>query len=81
MEAELPNIGLIDIYDKETGDVVMVNTNSASLRDRYASSFKEMEAERNFLMQSLKIDSIKLQTHLPYLLPLIRFFKKRSNRR
>jgi uncharacterized protein (DUF58 family) len=81
MEHILPEVGMIEVVDPETGEIVVVDTNSQKMKHAYEKGIVQMEQERLGVMQLLKIDSIKLQTHKPYLLPLIRFFKQRSRRR
>jgi uncharacterized protein (DUF58 family) len=40
-ESNMPNIGMVDIIDAETGKTELINTNSKTLRTKYEKSFAE----------------------------------------
>jgi uncharacterized protein (DUF58 family) len=80
-EKELPNVGIVALEDAETGEIVEVDTGSAAVR----KLFKEQSFERSKRLKSdLRaegIDTLQLQTDLPYLGALQRFFKTRGRAR
>jgi uncharacterized protein (DUF58 family) len=80
-ERELPNVGILALEDSETGEVVELDTASAAVRRR----FKEQALERDRRLvsdfRSEGVDTLQLQTDLPYLPALQRFFKARERRR
>lgn len=80
-EVELPKVGLIEIEDAETNQMMMVDTSSARVRDAYrqrtATQFRVLEAR----LQASKVDLIPVETHKPYVPELIRFFRMREKRR
>jgi len=79
-EAELPPLGLLDLEDPETGERVVVNTSSADFRARFERRGRE---EREALDRSLrrsKVDVIDVQTGVPYVKALMRFFQDRARR-
>jgi uncharacterized protein (DUF58 family) len=80
-EKELPNVGILALEDAESGEIIEVNTAKASVRQR----FKEYAAERSRRLltdfRAEGIDTLQLQTDLPYMPALQRFFKTRQRRR
>jgi uncharacterized protein (DUF58 family) len=80
-EKELPDVGILALEDAETGEVVELDTSSAAVRRR----FKERSLERGRrLVGDLRaegIDTLQLQTDVPYMPALQRFFKTRERRR
>lgn len=80
-ETELPNVGLIELEDAETGERVVVDTRSAQARQLYAEVNLRATAERRKAFQASQIDAIDIRTDAPYVPPLIRFFRQRSTRR
>lgn len=80
-EEVFPNLGLIPVYDEETGQLEWINT--ADEKVRYA--FKAAALERNSRLDSVfkrsGIDFTKIGTHQSYVKPLMTLFKKRGARR
>lgn len=80
-EYELPDVGLLDLEDPETGTMLSVDTGSAAVRKRYkALGLARAEALRD-TFKSMNIDHIEVGTSDDYLLDLIRFFKRRERQR
>ena len=79
-EAEMPNVGLIELEDAETGERIIVDTRSEQGRQLYAEFNKKTDAERQQAFRTSQIDSIDIRTDEPYVTPLIRFFRQRSAR-
>ena len=79
-EKELPDVGIVALEDAETGEIVELDTSRAAVRNR----FKEQAFDRSRRLKSdLRaegIDTLQLQTDLPYLPALRQFFKTRSRR-
>lgn len=77
-EADIPNAGLVMLDDAESGEQIIVNTSSASLRIRYRErSLNRLKAQEEFF-SSNGIDNIDVYTDTPYINSLIRFFRKRA---
>jgi uncharacterized protein (DUF58 family) len=79
-ERAFENVGLIELEDAETGEVVLINTGSKEFR-------REFEARADEDLQNLKrgfklvnMDFINIQTDQSYIAPLISFFKMREKR-
>ncbi|HEX7575593.1 MAG TPA: DUF58 domain-containing protein [Candidatus Methanoperedens sp.] len=79
-EQELPDIGLIELEDEETGEQILVDTGDPGFRMR----FKEMVESRNNkisqITKRLEIDMIEISTSEDWIQPILKFFKMRVNR-
>ena len=79
-EETLPNVGLIELEDAETGEVIVLDTRDSKAREMYRRlNLSVAEARRKFF-QSNKIDNIEIRTEQSYVEPLIRFFRQRAVR-
>jgi uncharacterized protein (DUF58 family) len=80
-EMELPALGRLILEDAETGEILEVNTGSASSRDAFALRQEKQIRELARQFRSSGIDSIQLRTDEPYGVALGRFFETRERRR
>lgn len=80
-EIALPNIGLIEFTDAETGELILVDTRNKKFRKQYNDSTTKQANELRNLLKSINIDSINISTDKPYIQDLVRFFHMRHNRR
>ncbi|HTD75416.1 MAG TPA: DUF58 domain-containing protein [Steroidobacteraceae bacterium] len=80
-ERELPDVGIVALEDAESGEVIEVDTASATVRKR----FRELSLARGLQLvndfRSEGIDTLQLRTDAPYMPALQRFFKTRQRRR
>lgn len=79
-EDVLPNVGLVDFIDPETGVLVSVNTSNAVVRAQYARRAADERAARRQLLRRLAIDEIVVRTDGDVVSPLLRFFREREMR-
>ena len=77
-EDQLPNVGLIQLKDAESGQLKWVDTSNPSVRESYQSYSRNMSQQTKQLFKNSGVDTIALQTDQDYIKPLIRFFKKRN---
>ena len=79
-EIELPNVGLVEIEDAESGELILVDTSSKQLRD----SFKQqaVTAQENLMtsFRKNKIDHIQLSTDKPFVNEVRKLFRQRQIR-
>jgi uncharacterized protein (DUF58 family) len=80
-EIDLPNLGLIQIHDGETGETSLINTGKSSFRKTYEAKSKERIAKLQAFFKSSGLDYLPIRTDVPYVDPLINFFRKRASRR
>jgi uncharacterized protein (DUF58 family) len=80
-ERELPNVGIVALEDAESGEVIELDTASAAIRNRF--KLHSLERSRRLVsdFRAEGVDALQLQTDLPYMPALQRFFKNRQRRR
>ncbi len=79
-ERELPNIGLVMLYDAETGEPMLIDTASEAVRKTVSAINLESQQNRDKLFRSLSLDSINFYTDKDFIPPLVQFFKARANK-
>ncbi len=77
-EEEIPNIGLIELFDSETGENILVDTGSASFRDSFKAEGVKRKESIEGLFRRIGVDLVTVTTETDYVEPLVRFFKKRE---
>ncbi|HSI85935.1 MAG: DUF58 domain-containing protein, partial [Candidatus Methylacidiphilales bacterium] len=80
-EYELPNLGLLSLEDAETGEIYEVDTGSAHVRKRFAEMAAVRQESMGRILKLAAVDSLQLETGMPYLPALMNFFKTRGKRR
>ncbi|MBL7951528.1 MAG: DUF58 domain-containing protein [Flavobacteriales bacterium] len=79
-EGELPNVGLAQFVDPETGDSRWVNTGSRSVRNAFrAAALKHQNRTREILRRS-GVDHATISTQEGYVRPLMQLLKQREVR-
>lgn len=79
-ELSLPNVGLLELRDAETGSSFLVDTSNSSLREKYSAKSAAMIEERKKVFSSVNMDHIDVRTDKPYIEEFIKFFKTRKKR-
>ena len=77
-ELELPDVGLIELEDAESGETMIVDTRSEAARQLYTQLNQHADAERRQIFRASQVDSILIRTDEPYVKPLIQFFRQRA---
>ena len=79
-ETEMPNVGLVQFEDAETGQVRWFDTSKEKNRISYkANGLKKHGAIKEALRRS-GVDHTRLGTHESYIQPLMTLFKRRGSR-
>lgn len=79
-EKKLPNIGLIELEDAETGERVLLDTGSAAVRKRFEVAARERSERLRGMLRSRGVDHIPVVTGEDYVRDLVKFFKSRERR-
>ena len=80
-ESELPDVGLVELEDPETGELVLVDTSSKAVRGSFAAkAAEEREALRTFFLKT-GIDTMSVRTDRPYINEVRGLFKRRARKR
>lgn len=80
-EQNLPNVGLVELFDPETHETTLVDTSSKAIRE----AFKEAEIQRVETLHKRLIqmgaDVLHVSTHEPYIKAVRELFHRRALRR
>ncbi len=79
-ERELPDVGLVELEEAETGERYVVDTGDARLRQTYADSAAAARIARDRWLHAANVDAIMVTTDRPYTEALLRFFRMRERR-
>jgi uncharacterized protein (DUF58 family) len=79
-EVRLPDVGLLELEDAETGETVLIDTSSASVRKRYERLGREQQERFKELFSSMGVDQIDVMTDRDYVPKLVHFFRSRERR-
>ena len=80
-EQELPNVGLVELEDPETGELVLVDTSSAAVRRRFSATASEENEELKRFFLKTGIDTLTIATDRPYIDAVRALFKRRARKR
>ncbi len=80
-ENHLPNIGLVNIIDSESGKTMWVDTSDKKTIAKFEKERSDYNSNLESLLMKNKVDIINLKTEDSYIIPLRQFFKKREGRR
>lgn len=76
-ERVVPDVGLVNVKDSETGESAWVNTSSRKMREAYALATKNADDKALKLLRRYQIDSVDISTGSDYVRGLMAFFDKR----
>ncbi|OIQ37033.1 MAG: hypothetical protein BM555_01640 [Crocinitomix sp. MedPE-SWsnd] len=76
-EFDIPNIGIAQFKDLETGKSKWVNTSLKSVRTKYKKAAEDREEEIRQLFRRTKTDYAEIWTDEEYIKPLMNLFKNR----
>jgi len=79
-ESELPNIGLIDLMDAETGERILIDTSDKKVRRTFHALGLQREEELKKQFRKMNSNSICIETDKSYVDSLVKFFKMREKR-
>jgi len=80
-EVRMDDVGLIELEDAETGELVIIDTSSRRVRSQYERLGREHTDRLGELFASMGIDHIEVFTDRDYTRDLVRFFRTRERRR
>ena len=80
-EQEIPQIGLIELEDKETGEQLLIDTSNNLFQRNYGEIVSKNQLEFIKTVEKLNVDCLNISSEEDYELSLKRFFKKRIRRK
>lgn len=79
-ELELPNVGILELEDAETGEKIRVDTKVRRVREAYQRLAVDKAQQKSRILRSANVDTIDVFTDKPYIEPLLKFFRMRERR-
>lgn len=76
-DSELPNVGIIEVRDAETGATEWLDTSSRRVREFWAQNYSERREKMQNLLRHNRIDFASVTTDGDYVAELIKMFKQR----
>lgn len=76
-ECSIPNVGLVNVKDSETGQSAWVDTSSRKMRKAYSEWYDAMAANASKLFMKYNVDNVAIATDQDYVKGLMAFFQKR----
>ena len=77
LEREIPNVGLVNIKDSETGKTAWVDTGSRQVREAYGAWFASLRTNEDKLLSKYNIDRVKVAVDEDYVKALMMLFSQR----
>ncbi len=79
-EVKMPNVGLIELEDAETGELIVIDTGSMGVRKQYEKLGAGQKGRLRDLFRSIDVDQIEIYTDRNYVKDLVTFFRTRERR-
>lgn len=79
-EFELPNVGLVEMQDPESGELLLVDTGSSAVRKAFADRAAQEEEQLMRFFKRNGIDTISLSTGRPYIDDVRALFRRRARK-
>jgi len=79
-EAEMPNVGLVQLHDSETGAYQWIDTSDAALRYAYKINHERRNADISNILRRSGVDFAEVRCDMDYVPPLMKLFRKRGAR-
>lgn len=79
-ESALPNVGLIELQDPESGELLLVDTGSAAVRNAFHAQAAKTNEQLVHFLKRTGIDFISLSTDTPYIDDVRALFRRRARK-
>ena len=80
-ERALPDAGLVEMEDPETGERLLVDTSSGAVREAFAAAGEAEREDWRRLMRSTGVDALELSTDRKYIDDIRGLFRRRALKR
>jgi uncharacterized protein (DUF58 family) len=80
-ELEVPNVGIVQLEDAETGEKILVDTSRGNFRQEYAGTCRANREKFGKRLRRRGVDSFEFATDSDYVGSLQEFFRMRETRR
>ena len=79
-ERELPDAGVVTLWDPESGSWLRVDTGDAAVRAHFLAKTGEFDRTLDRVLRERGVDLLRLETGRPYAEALLTFFRRREHR-
>lgn len=76
-DAELPDVGIMEVQDAETGRKMWIDTSLVALRDHYRGEWERLSRETASVLNRSRVDNVSVATDEDYVKALIKLFNRR----
>ena len=76
-DAELPDVGIMEVQDAETGRKMWIDTSLAALRDHYRGEWERLSRETASVLNRSRVDNVSVATDEDSVKALIKLFNRR----
>ncbi len=80
-ESHLPDVGLVELEDPESGGLFLVDTSSAAVRKAFAEKATAEQEDLSRFLKKTGIDTLALATNRPYIEDVRKLFHRRAHKR
>jgi len=77
-ETEIPKLGMVPMQDAETGEIILVNTNSKSIRTKYRANYLQQVDFYKDTFRKSGAGTIDTRVDESYVKKLLSYFKRRN---
>lgn len=77
-ETQIPNLGLVQIQDPETGHAFLADTSDEQVRKAHARWWREMRSHTDEIFSKVGVDTAQIFTDEDYVKPLLELFRRRG---
>ena len=79
-EYDLPNVGLVEVQDPESGRLMLLDTSSRTVRNKFAERARADEQDLKETFRKLRVDTLFLSTGRPFVDDVRKLFRTRQIR-
>lgn len=80
LEKGFPSMGVIDLVDNETGELLTIDTQSALSRKLWQQLAQNQDEERDRILRRSQVDRVDVWLGQDFVDPLVHYFKSRQKR-
>lgn len=80
-ERSLPDVGLLELEDAETGERVLLDTHNPAVQRHFQRLRQQDIVARRDILYAAQVDVIDIDTETSYIEPIVRYFQTRERRR
>ena len=80
-EIAMPDVGLIELEDAESGELLVLDTSSPAVRRQYQGCGQQRRETVSRLFRSIGVDEIAIRTDANYVRTLMKFFLSRERKK